>query len=133
MKEPTPHPRKRRVPQRLAPAYTTRLGRAYLGDALDVLRQVPAESVALVLTSPPFALRRQKAYGNVPATEYVEWIWPFAQEIFRVLKPDGSFVMELGGAWNKGSGTRSLYQYHLIIRLCEIFHLAQEFYWYNPS
>jgi site-specific DNA-methyltransferase (cytosine-N4-specific) len=121
------------VTPRLIPAYTTRLGRAYHGDALDVLRRLPADSVALVMTSPPFALRRQKAYGNVAAAEYVEWFWPFAREIHRVLRPDGSFVLDLGGAWNRGSGTRSLYQYQLILRLCEIFHLAQEFYWYNPS
>ncbi len=115
------------------PVYTTKLGRAYQADALDILRQQPANSVALVFTSPPFALRRQKAYGNVTPAEYVDWLWPFAREIHRVLRADGSFVMELGGAWNRGSGTRSLYQYQLILRLCEIFHLAQDFYWYNPS
>jgi DNA modification methylase len=118
---------------KFAPSYTTSLGQAYHADALDILRQQPADSVALVLTSPPFALRRQKAYGNVPAAEYVEWFWPFAREIHRVLRPDGSFVLELGGAWKPGSGTRSLYQYELILRLAEMFHLAQEFYWYNPS
>jgi site-specific DNA-methyltransferase (cytosine-N4-specific) len=118
---------------RLIPAYTTRLGRAYHGDSLDVLHRLPADSVSLVMTSPPFALRRQKAYGNVAATEYVEWFWPFACEIHRILRPDGSFVLDLGGAWNRGSGTRSLYQYQLVLRLCEVFHLAQEFYWYNPS
>jgi DNA modification methylase len=117
---------------RLKPAYTTRWGRAYQADALDVLRQLPDDSVQLVMTSPPFALRRKKAYGNVAADDYVEWLWPFAQEIFRVLRPDGSFVLDLGGAWNAG-GTRSIYQYRLIVRLCELFHLAQEFYWYNPS
>jgi site-specific DNA-methyltransferase (cytosine-N4-specific) len=117
--------------------YTTRLGRAYQADALQVLRSLPDDSVALVLTSPPFAMRRQKAYGNVAATEYVEWLLPFTDEIHRVLQPDGSFVLELGGAWNPGSGTRSLYQYELILRLTQRssrpFHLAQEFYWYNPS
>jgi DNA modification methylase len=117
----------------LVPVYTTRLGRAYHADALDVLRQLPSDSVSLVLTSPPFALRRQKAYGNVPASDYVEWLWPFALEIYRVLRPDGSFVLELGGAWNPGRGTRSLYQYELILRLCSRFHLAQDFYWFNPS
>jgi site-specific DNA-methyltransferase (cytosine-N4-specific) len=115
------------------PAYVTRLGRAYHADALDILRQMPTNSAALVFTSPPFALRRKKAYGNVPPDEYVDWFWPFAQEIHRVLRPDGSFVFDLGGAWNSGSGTRSLFQYELILRLCRIFHLAQEFYWYNPS
>jgi DNA modification methylase len=117
----------------IEPRYTTALGQCYEADALDVLRKLPDNSVALVLTSPPFALRRRKAYGNVDASEYVEWFWPFAAEIHRVLDPEGSFVFELGGAWNRGSGTRSLYQYELILRLSKIFHLAQEFYWYNPS
>jgi site-specific DNA-methyltransferase (cytosine-N4-specific) len=117
----------------MEPAYYTHLGRAYHADALDVLRSLRDESVALVFTSPPFALRRQKAYGNVAADEYVEWFWPFAREIHRVLRPDGSFVFDLGGAWKPRSGTRSLFPYQLILRLGEIFHLAQEFYWYNPS
>jgi DNA modification methylase len=114
------------------PAYTTCLGQAYHADALDVLGAMGEDSVDLVLTSPPFALRRKKAYGNVAASEYVEWLWPFAREIHRVLRPDGSFVLDLGGAWNPGRGTRSLFQYELVLRLAEIFHLAQEVYWYNP-
>jgi site-specific DNA-methyltransferase (cytosine-N4-specific) len=117
----------------IVPAFVTRWGRAYHADGLDILRRLPSDSVALVLTSPPFALRRQKAYGNVVADAYVEWFWPFAQEIYRVLRPDGSFVFELGGAWNYGTGTRSLYQYELVLRLTRLFHLAQEFYWFNPS
>src|SRR5947209_9252443 len=105
------------LPQpRMTPAYTTRWGRAYHADALEVLRRLPADSVALVLTSPPFALRRQKAYGNVAASDYVEWFWPFAGEIHRVLRPDGSFVLDLGPAWKPHSGTRSLYQYELVLR-----------------
>ena len=52
---------------------------------------------------------------------------------YESLRPDGSFVFELGGAWNTGSGTRSLYPYELVLRLTRLFHLAQEFYWYNPS
>ena len=119
--------------RRVLPAYTTRWGRAYHGDALDVLAQMPGESVSLVMTSPPFALRRQKAYGNVTAAEYVAWFWPFACQIQRVLKSDGSFVLDLGGAWNRGSGTRSLYPYELVLRLAKLFHLAQDFYWFNPS
>jgi site-specific DNA-methyltransferase (cytosine-N4-specific) len=129
-----PSPRRARVAKpRISPAYVTPWGRAYHADAIDVLRQQPSDSVALVLTSPPFALRRKKAYGNVEPAEYVEWFWPFAQEVHRILRPDGSFVLDLGGAWNRGSGTRSLYPYELILRLCRLFHLAQELYWYNPS
>jgi site-specific DNA-methyltransferase (cytosine-N4-specific) len=117
----------------MAPAYTTLLGRAYHADAIDVLRSLPSDSIALVFTSPPFALRRKKAYGNVDAAQYVEWFWPFAEEIHRILRSDGSFVFDLGGAWNPGSGTRSLFPYELILRLGKLFHLAQDFYWYNPS
>src|SRR5258708_6642888 len=116
----------------VVPAYLTKMGRAYCADAIDILRRLPDASVSLALTSPPFALRRQKAYGNVAASEYVEWFCPFAEQIYRILKPDGSLVMELGSAWNPGSGTRSLYQYQLLIRLAEQYHLAQDFYWYNP-
>lgn len=115
------------------PAYTTPLGRCFHADAIDVLRELPDNSVSLVLTSPPFALRRRKAYGNVEPSEYADWLWPFAEQIHRILRPDGSFVFELGGAWNRGSATRSLYQYELILRLTKLFHLAQDFFWFNPS
>jgi DNA modification methylase len=117
----------------MVPAYCTPMGRAYQGDAREVLANLPDESVSLIFTSPPFALRRQKAYGNVTADDYIEWFWPIAEQIRRVLKQDGSFVMELGGAWNPGSGTRSLFIYQLLLKLGEIFHLAQDFYWHNPS
>lgn len=118
---------------RLRPAYTTRLGQAFQADALQTLTALPDSSVALVFTSPPFALRRQKAYGNLPAAQYIDWFFPIAQQIHRILQDDGSFVMELGGAWNPGSGTRSLMPYELLLRLGAVFHLAQDFYWYNPS
>jgi site-specific DNA-methyltransferase (cytosine-N4-specific) len=117
----------------IEPSYVTPLGRAYQADALDVLKQLPADSISLIVTSPPFALIRRKAYGNVDAKQYIEWFWPFVEEIHRVLRPDGSFVLEIGGAWNSGSPTRSLYQYELLIRMCQTFHLAQDFYWFNPS
>lgn len=115
------------------PAYTTALGACYHGDALELLRQLPDDSVSLVLTSPPYALRRKKAYGNVGPSEYTDWFLPFADEIYRVLRPDGSFVFEMAHAWQRGTGTRSLFLYEMILRLCQRFHLCQEFYWYNPS
>jgi site-specific DNA-methyltransferase (cytosine-N4-specific) len=116
------------------PFYCTQLGEAYLADSLEFMRQIPAGSVNLVMTSPPFALKRKKKYGNVDAAEYVEWLYPFAEEIRRILKDDGSFVLDIGGTWNKGLPTRSLYHYEVVLRLTrKLFHLAQEFYWYNPS
>ncbi len=113
--------------------YKTRLGKAYLGDALELIKGVPSESVNLILTSPPFALRRKKQYGNVSATEYVDWFDQFTEDFWRVLTPDGSVVIDIGGSWNRGTATRSLYHFELLLRLCKKFHLAQEFYWYNPA
>src|SRR5438132_129964 len=112
------------------PHYRTPLGEAYLADSLEIMRQMPSSSVNLVMTSPPFALKRKKDYGNVEDTEYVEWLYPFAEEIHRVLKDDGSFVIDIGGTWHKGLPTRSLYQYEMVIRFTrKLFHLAQEFFW----
>lgn len=117
------------------PYYQTKLGRAYLGDSKELLKTLPEKSVALVITSPPFALRKKKNYGNPEADQYVEWFRPFAQEVRRVLKDDGSFVIEIGGAWNPGHPTRSIYHYELLIDLVKTteFHLAQEFFWFNPA
>ena len=125
-----------RLPSHVKPIYRTRYGRAYLGDSLELMKASPSESVNLVLTSPPFALRRKKSYGNVGADEYIEWFRPFAKEIYRILTSDGSFVLDLGGSWTKGEPTRSLYHFELLLDLCKysgLFKLAQEFYWFNPA
>ena len=118
-----------------APFYRTWAGAAYLGDSRETLMALPDESVNLVFTSPPYALHFKKEYGNVSKADYVDWFLPFAREIHRVLRHDGSFVLNIGGSWNPGSPTRSLYHYKLMIALVEElgFHLAQECYWYNPA
>lgn len=115
--------------------HETPLGEIVLGDSRDVVATYASESVDLIMTSPPFGLVRKKDYGNVEADEYVEWFKPFAAEFHRVLKDSGSLVIDIGGAWNKGHPTRSLYHFKLLIMLCEEFgfHLAQDFYWWNPS
>lgn len=111
-------------------------GKVYHGDSLEVLKKrVKPNSVDLIVTSPPFGLVRKKDYGNADADEYLEWFRPFAKQFKRVLKEQGSLVIDIGGAWKKGYPTRSLYHFKLLIMLCEEFdfHLAQEFYWWNPS
>lgn len=108
----------------------------YLGDALNVLAtQIEEHSVDLIMTSPPFGLVRKKEYGNVDADEYLDWFRNFAFLFKKVLKENGSFVIDIGGAWNPHLPTRSLYHFKLLIMLCEDFgfHLAQDFYWWNPS
>ncbi len=117
------------------PAYTTQLGSAYVGDSLKLLEDLPDGSVNLVITSPPFALQRQKEYGNLDESEYVDWLLEFGRTVYRKLREDGSFVLDLGGAYRKGVPVRSLYQFRTLLRFCDElrFHLAQEFFWHNPS
>jgi len=120
---------------RVAPYFTSRLGAAYCGDSLEMLKNLPPESVNLVVTSPPYALHFKKAYGNEHKDRYVKWFLPFAKEIQRVLANDGSFVLNIGGSYNKGTPTRSIYHFKLLIALVEEIglHLAQECFWYNPA
>jgi site-specific DNA-methyltransferase (cytosine-N4-specific) len=113
----------------------TDIGAVYLGDSMTVFSSLDAESVNLVVTSPPFGLVRKKEYGNVDADEYLDWFRPFAAQMNRVLKSNGSLVVDIGGAWEEGLPTRHLYHFELLVLLCREygFHLAQEFYWWNPS
>jgi len=122
----------RKLPMAL---YKTRLGQAYVGDALKLLECLPDASVDLVVTSPPFALQRKKEYGNVDEEEYVNWLMPFTLEVKRVLKDTGSLVIDLGGAYRRGRPVRSLYNYRILIRMCDEqgWNLAEEFFWFNPS
>lgn len=115
--------------------YHTKLGALHCVDALDAMRDLPAGSVRLVVTSPPYALHFKKEYGNADQRDYVEWLLPFAEQVKRILRPDGSFVLNVGGAWQPGAPVRSLYHYRLLLALCDRvgFHLAQEFFWYNPA
>lgn len=125
-----------RVLARFPRIYKTRYGQAFYGDSLEIMKSIPAESINLVVTSPPFALLRKKSYGNVKENLYVEWFRPFATEIHRILTKDGSFVLDLGGSWIKGEPIRSLYHFELLLDLCKssgLFKLAQEFYWFNPA
>jgi DNA modification methylase len=117
------------------PAYTTNLGGAFLGDSLDLLAKLPDESINLIITSPPFALQRQKEYGNKDQHEYVQWLGEFGAAALPKLRADGSFVIDIGGAYRKGVPTRSLYPFRVLLHFCDLlgYRLAQEFYWFNSS
>ena len=117
------------------PLYTTEYGAAYVGDSLELLAQLDSNSIDLVMTSPPFALQREKTYGNVEQEAYVNWLFVFCEQVYRVLKPHGSFVIDLGGAYQSKRPVRSLHNYRILIKLCDEldFRLAEEFFWYNPS
>lgn len=117
------------------PLYNTNYGSAYIGNALELLEHLESDSIDLVMTSPPFALQREKDYGNVEQKDYVDWLFGFCKKVYRVLKPEGSFVIDLGGAYKSKRPVRSLYNYRILIKLCDEldFRLAEEFFWYNPS
>ena len=136
MTTPRDTPRRGQVTEMPEDLIRTRLGAAYLADSVDFLsNHVKDGEVDLIVTSPPFGLVRKKDYGNADSDEYVDWFRPFADQFKRVLKQSGSLVIDIGGAWKKGFPTKSLYQYELLITLCKEFgfHLAQEFFWWNPS
>lgn len=115
--------------------HQTKLGRIFHADSLEVMKNYESASVDLIMTSPPFALTRKKDYGNKQEDDYLKWFQDFAEQFHRILKDDGSLVIDLGGAWKPGLPVRSLYHFKLLIMLCEEFdfNLAQEFYWWNPS
>lgn len=70
------------------PAYITELGESYIGNSLELLETLEDESINLVMTSPPFALQRKKAYGNEDQAEYIDWFTQFAVLVKKKLKPD---------------------------------------------
>ncbi|HXP59492.1 MAG TPA: site-specific DNA-methyltransferase [Dongiaceae bacterium] len=117
------------------PYLRTARGAAYCGKAEELLPGVPGESVNLIFTSPPYALHFKKDYGNVDQDHYVDWLLGFASEFKRVLKPDGSLVINLGGSWRPGHPVRALCHFEVLIRLVREhgFYLAQEFFWHNPA
>ncbi len=115
--------------------YRTPRGLQLCGDSAELLGHLPEQSVDLVMTSPPFALLRQKAYGNKEQDQYVEWLGKFGEAAYRVLKDSGSFVLDLGGAYKRGRPVRSLYNYRVLLDFCDRlgYELAEEFFWFNPS
>ena len=115
--------------------YATGLGKCLCADSLEALNTLEDNSINLVMTSPPFALQRQKEYGNKDQLEYVDWMLQFAKIVYKKLRNDGSFVIDIGGAYEKGTPSYSLYQFRVLIRMCDEigFKLAQPFYWHNPS
>jgi DNA modification methylase len=118
------------------PAYSTPMGDMFFGDAYDVLRYLVREGirVKLIITSPPFALVRKKEYGNQDADKYVEWFMRFIPLFRRVLQPEGSLIIDIGGSWIPGIPAKSVYHLKLLLKICESgFYLAQEFYHYNPA
>lgn len=100
------------------------------GDARDELRHVQSDSVDLIFTSPPYAERRKSTYGGVRADEYVHWFLQISEELYRVLKPSGTFVLNIKE--HAANGERNTYVIELILALRQQGWLwTEEFIWHK--
>jgi DNA modification methylase len=115
--------------------YSTMRGLQVCGDSREVLRQLEPETVDLIITSPPFALLREKTYGNKSQEEYISWLCEFGRAAFPALKETGSFVIDLGGSYERGKPVRSLYNFRVLLEFCDRvgYRFAEDFYWFNPA
>ncbi len=102
------------------------------GDAGEVLRLLPDDSVDLIFTSPPYADQRKKTYGGIHPDEYVEWFLPISAELLRVLKPTGTFILNIKEKVVKGE--RSTYVIELILEMRRQGWLwTEEFIWHKKN
>ena len=103
-----------------------------LGDCLAVLKKMPDNSVDLVVTSPPYADQRKSTYGGIKADEYVQWFLPITKELLRVLKPTGTFVLNIKE--KVVDGERHTYVMELIIEMRKQGWLwTEEFIWHKKN
>lgn len=103
-----------------------------LGDCKDELRKIESSSVDLIFTSPPYADSRKETYGGIKPEKYVDWFLPIGQELFRVLKPSGTFVLNIKE--RVVGGERHTYVLDLIMRMREQGWLwTEEFIWYKRN
>jgi site-specific DNA-methyltransferase (adenine-specific)/site-specific DNA-methyltransferase (cytosine-N4-specific) len=105
----------------------------YHGDSLKVLPDfLPDECIDLIVTSPPYADQRKKTYGGISPDEYVEWFLPISSELRRVLKPEGSFVLNIKE--RVVNGERSTYVMELVIALRKQGWLwTEEYMWHKRN
>ena len=103
-----------------------------LGDCREGLTDIADDSIDLIITSPPYADQRQNTYGGVHPDKYVEWFLPISGELFRVLKPSGTFILNIKERVVKGE--RHIYVIELILRMREQGWLwTEEFIWHKKN
>jgi site-specific DNA-methyltransferase (adenine-specific) len=106
------------------------LNKIIRGDCLSVLSELHAESgefADLLVTSPPYAEQRKESYGGIPEDEYPDWMLSVVQAGMKILKPSGSFVINIKEHVN--AGVRSLYVLETVLRLAKEFRFVEEFIW----
>ena len=116
----------------IAPGKHPILNHVYEGDCLDVLEQFEPDTVDLVVTSPPYADQRKRTYGGVPPDEYVDWFLPISAQLLRVLKPTGSFVLNIKE--RVVNGERHTYVIQLILAMRKQGWLwTEEYCWHKRN
>lgn len=108
---------------------TTRL---VLGDCLEVLKEFPENSIDFIITSPPYADSRKSTYGGISPDNYAAWFLPISQQLLRVLKPDGTFILNIKE--KVVSGERHTYVIELILEMRKQGWLwTEEFMWHKKN
>lgn len=114
------------------PALTFEIDRIIQGDCLEVLKTFPDECIDLIVTSPPYADNRKKSYQGISTEHYVEWFLPISGQLKRVLKPDGSFVLNIKE--RALSGERQTYVLELILAMKQQGWLwIEEYIWHKKN
>jgi site-specific DNA-methyltransferase (adenine-specific)/site-specific DNA-methyltransferase (cytosine-N4-specific) len=104
----------------------------YLGDCLQQLQRLPDNSVDLIVTSPPYADQRKNTYGGISIKGYVKWFLPISEELLRVLKPTGTFILNIKEKVQDGE--RSTYVMELILEMRKQGWLwTEEFIWHKKN
>lgn len=104
----------------------------YLGDSQEQLKLLPDNSVDLIMTSPPYADQRKTTYGGIHPEQYVEWFLPVSKELLRVLKPTGTFILNIKEKVVEGE--RSTYVMELILEMRKQGWLwTEEFIWHKKN
>lgn len=108
------------------------LNKIICDDSLEVMKQIPADSIDLIVTSPPYADSRKNTYGGVHPDKYVDWFLPFTCEIKRILKDDGSFILNIKE--KVVDGERHTYVLELILAMKKQGWLwTEEYMWHKKN
>lgn len=102
------------------------------GDCRNLLQEIPGGSIDFIVTSPPYADNRKGTYGGIPIKRYVEWFLPISEQLKRVLKPDGSFILNIKERTvNRERGT---YVYDLVMSMRSQGWLwTEEYIWHKKN
>ncbi len=104
----------------------------FLGDSKDILKDIGENSIDLIVTSPPYADRRKNTYGGIKPEKYVEWFLPISKQLLRVLKPTGTFILNIKE--KAEDGERHTYVIELILELRKQGWLwTEEFIWHKKN